>query len=335
MKVAVIGATGFTGEKLIDILLKHPKVTISYISAKVQKPFYFASLFPHFKGKIDLVCDNLNLKKALAAADIVFLALPHRVSFLYAPYFLKGGKRVIDLSADYRFKNSSVYKHYYGTEHRDKKNLKEAVYGLPEFFASNIEGAQLIANPGCYPTASILSLAPLLKEGILNKEDIVIDAKSGITGAGRHASLDYHYAHLAQNVRAYKVFEHQHLPEMNHILGEISKKKISVHFSPHLLPIERGILITAYGTLKRKFSHSALISLYKKHYKGAYFVRVFDDLPQLKNTLETNYCDIGIAVKEKKIVIVGCIDNLIKGASGQAVQNMNIMCGWKQTLGLV
>jgi N-acetyl-gamma-glutamyl-phosphate reductase len=333
IKVAVLGATGFTGEKLIEILLNHPKVEINYISAVVEKAASFSSIFPHFKGKLDLICDNLDLKKA-ASADVIFLSLPHRVSFLYAPYFLDKGKVVIDLSADYRLHDTKVYKDYYGIEHKDKNNLKQAVYGLPEFFKPKIKKAKLIANPGCYPTVSILSLAPLLKEGIITKDDIIIDAKSGITGAGRKAALDYHYAHLNQNLKAYKVFGHQHLPEINQVLGEITKSKIDLQFSPHLVPMERGILITVYAKLKKKVSFKAIQSVYKKYYQNAPFVRVFDCLPSLKDVIQTNYCDIGFALSEKRLVIVGCIDNLIKGASGQAVQNMNIIFDWDEALGL-
>ncbi len=333
IKVAVLGATGFTGEKLVEILLNHPKVEIVYLSAVVEKASSFSSIFPHFKGKLDLVCDNLDLKKA-SAADVIFLSLPHRVSFLYAPYFLDKAKVVIDLSADYRLQDTKVYKDYYGTEHKDKNNLKQAVYGLPEFFKPKIKKAKLIANPGCYPTVSILSLAPLLKEGIIAKEDIIIDAKSGITGAGRKAALDYHYAHLNQNLKAYKVFGHQHLPEINQILGEIAKVKVDLQFSPHLIPMERGILITVYAKTKKKASAKDINSIYKKYYSNAPFVRVFDFLPSLKDVINTNCCDIAFVLSGSKIVIVGCIDNLIKGASGQAVQNMNIIFGWDEALGL-
>lgn len=334
IKAAIVGVTGFTGEKLLEILLKHPKVGISYISAKVDKPFKFASVFGHFKGKIDLVCDNLDIKKA-AHADVIFLSLPHRVSFDYAPYFLKNKKIVIDLSADYRLKDAKAYKTYYGAQHKDKENIKKAVYGLPEFFKSQIKKTRLIANPGCYPTVSILSLAPLLKENIISTNNIIIDAKSGITGAGRHASLEYHYAHLNQNLKAYKVFGHQHLPEMNQVLAEISNKKISLQFTPHLAPMERGILITVYAKLNKKASNKSIQSVYEKYYGKAPFVRIKDNLPQIRDVIETNFCDIGFAIDKEKIVIVGCIDNLIKGASGQAVQNMNIMLGFNETSGLL
>jgi len=334
MKVAVIGATGFTGEKLIEILLNHPKAEISYISAVLDKELAFSKLFPKFKNRLDLVCQNLNLAKAAASADIIFLALPHKVSFSIAPYFTKKKKIVIDLSADYRIKDTKVYEAFYKAKHLDSGNLKKAVYGLPEFFRKDIKKAKLIANPGCYPTAAILSLGPLLKEGLI--KDIVVDAKSGITGAGRKASLDYHYAHLNGNLFCYKPFGHQHLPEINQVLSCISGKKISLRFSPHVIPVERGILITVYATLAKIVSEAKIKSVYKKYYKDEPFVRFFDKkLPQLKDVIDSNFCDIGFKLEGKNIIIVGAIDNLIKGASGQAVQNMNILLGLKETMGLL
>ena len=334
MKVAVIGATGFTGEKLIEILLKHPKAEISYISAVLDKELAFSELFPKFKNRLNLVCEKLDLAKASAAADIIFLALPHKVSFSIAPYFIKKKKTVIDLSADYRIKDTKVYEAFYKAKHLDLENLKKAAYGLPEFFRIDIKKAKLIANPGCYPTATILSLGPLLKEGFI--KDVIVDAKSGITGAGRKASLDYHYAHVNGNSFCYKPFGHQHLPEMNQILSKISGKKVSLRFSPHVIPVERGILITAYATLIEAVSETKIKSVYKKYYKNEPFVRFFDKtLPQLKDVIESNFCDIGFKLEGKNIVIVGAIDNLIKGASGQAVQNMNILLGLDETMGLL
>ena len=334
VKTAVIGATGFTGEKLLEILLNHPKVEVSYISAKVEKSFKFSDEFGRFKGKLDLTCDNLDVKKA-SCADVIFLSLPHRVSFDFAPYFLKKGKLVIDLSADYRLTDTNVYKAYYGTAHKDKANLKKAVYGLPEFFKNQIKKTKLVANPGCYPTVSILSLAPLVKEGIIDTKDIIIDAKTGVTGAGRHPSLAYHYAHLNQNLKAYKVFGHQHTPEMDQVLGQISGKKISLQFCPHLAPMERGILVTVYAKLKKKISGKKIDFVYKKYYGKAPFVRIKDSLPQVRDVVDTNFCDIGFATIENKIIVVGCIDNLMKGASGQAVQNMNIALNLDEPLGLL
>jgi N-acetyl-gamma-glutamyl-phosphate reductase len=333
-KVAIIGASGFTGEELAKILLSHPKVEITYISAIVEKELKFNELFPRFKNRVDLVCKNLNQEEAAQAADIFFLALPHRVSYTIAPFFLKKKKLVIDLSADYRLKDLKVYEKFYKAKHADVTNLQTAAYGLPEFYRDKIKKAKLIANPGCYPTVSILSIAPLLREGLL--ENIIIDAKSSITGAGRKPSLEYHYAHLSGNLFAYKPFGHQHLPEINQILSEISQRKTEVHFTPHVVPTERGILATIYADLTLDITVEKLNTIYEKCYKNEPFVRTFkQNLPQLKDVVSTNFCDIGFQVEGRKIVIVGVIDNLIKGAAGQAVQNMNIMLGFDETLGLL
>lgn len=334
MKVAIIGASGFTGEKLVEILLRHPEVTISYISAKLEEELPFSDLFPRFKNKLDLVCKNLDLEESAKSAEVFFLALPHRASFAVAPFFLKKGKMVIDLSADYRFPDAKIYEKFYKVEHKDRENLKNAVYGLPEFYREKIKKTRLLANPGCYPTVSILSIAPLLKEGLL--KDIIIDAKSGITGAGRHALLEYHYAHLNGNLFSYKPFTHQHLPEITQVLSDVSREKIDLRFTPHVIPAERGILATVYANLTKEVSEEQINKIYGKYYGKEPFVRFFKQkLPQLKDVIESNFCDIGVSSQGKNIVIVGVIDNLIKGASGQAVQNMNIMLGWEETLGLL
>ncbi len=333
VKVGVIGATGFTGEELVRLLITHPKVKITYLSAKLDKELPFSEIFPKFKGKLELICENLNINSALNSADLFFLALPHRVSFQIAPLFLNEKKPVIDLSADYRFKDPVVYKKFYKIAHQDKKNLKKAVYGLPEFYREKIKKARLIANPGCYPTVSILSIAPLLREGVL--KDIVIDAKSGVSGAGRRACLDFHYVHLSQNLTCYKPFGHQHLPEIVEVLSVITGKKPNLRFTPHLLPLERGIFVTIYAQLTKKLRRAQIYKIYKSYYEGEPFVRIFKEgLPQLKEVVGTNFCDLGFELSGNNILIVGVIDNLIKGASGQAIQNMNILLGFKESEGL-
>jgi len=332
--VAVIGATGFTGEKLIELLLSHPRVTIGYISAKLDKECAFSDIFPRFKGRLDCLCENLDMEAAASRAQIIFLALPHRISLEIAPFFLKKKKIVIDLSADYRFKDAAIYKRFYKTVHTDSDNLAKAVYGLPEFYRAAIKKARLVANPGCYPTVSILSLAPLLQAQVV--KNIIIDAKSGISGAGRHASLAYHFAHLHGNLFSYKPFGHQHLPEITQVLSEITNSRIQLRFTPHVIPAERGILATIYGQLHKALDVRKLHALYAKCYEKEPFVRFLgQQLPQLKDVVETNYCDIGLQTEGKDIVIVGAVDNLIKGASGQAIQNMNIVCGWDERLGLL
>jgi N-acetyl-gamma-glutamyl-phosphate reductase len=334
VKVGVIGATGFTGEKLIELLLRHPKVEIKYLSAKLDKELKFSQVFPKFKNRLDLVCKNLNLTQAANSADILFLALPHRISLEIAPVLLKKQKLVIDLSADYRLKDPKVYQKFYQTVQKDKANLKKAVYGLPEFFRDKIKKAKLIANPGCYPTVSALSLAPLVKENLI--KNIIVDAKSGISGVGRQASLKYHYVHLNGNLFSYKPFDHQHLPEINQTLTEIAKRKVEIRFTPHVIPAERGILATIYGSLTKSLSLRSIGDIYSRYYKNEPFVRLLKQgLPELKSVVETNFCDIGFQVQGQDIVIVGVIDNLIKGASGQAIQNMNILLSLPEVTGLL
>ncbi len=333
VKVGVIGATGFTGEKLVELLLNHSEAELTYISAKLEKEVGFSEVYPKFIKKIGLKCKDLDLAEAANTADLLFLAVPHTVSFNLAPFLLKKKKKVIDLSADYRIHDPKIYKHFYKVSHRDKKNLDKAVYGLPEFYRDSIKDTQLLANPGCYPTVSILSLAPVIKEKCV--DDIIIDAKTGVTGGGRKPSLQFHYAHLSGNMFGYKLFSHQHTPEIDQILKEISGFKTSVLFTPHIIPSERGILVTIYAKLKKAMTKKDILDLYKGQYKDEPFVRILSDrLPQLKDVVDTNFCDIGMEVRGKQLIIIGTIDNLLKGASGQAVQNMNIMLRLDEKAGL-
>jgi N-acetyl-gamma-glutamyl-phosphate reductase len=339
LKVGVIGATGYAGEEILKILLKIPEVRITYIAAKVDKKSNIAEIFPYFKGILDLECDNLDVKKAVEACDLVFLALPHTVPMEIAANFLKAGKKVIDLSADFRLGDIQVYKDWYKAEHKDSKNLKSAVYGLPELYRQDIQKAKLIANPGCYPTAAILSLAPAVTSLAKEIDSIIIDAKSGVTGAGRKASIDFFFAEINENLKAYKVNVHQHMPEIEQELSKLAARKIGITFVPHLIPINRGILETAYVRFNKEISATKIIEIYKNFYRQEKFVRVKSDgsFPQIKDIVGTNFCDIGIRIEEghKLLILVTCIDNLVKGAAGQAVQNMNIMCGLKETAGLL
>lgn len=337
--VGVIGATGYAGEELIDLLLHHSNVKISYLAAKIEKPDKISNIFPRFKNRIDLMCAEPQLSEITSKCDLVFLALPHTQSMQLAAPLLKAGKIVIDLSADYRFGDFAVYEKFYKTSHTDKLNLKKAVYGLPELYREDIKKAHLIANPGCYPTAAILGITPALVSGLIDAEDIFIDAKSGVSGAGRKAVADFMFAELNSNFKAYKVNTHQHMPEIDQELSKISKKKIATNFVPHLLPINRGILETIYLKLKKSATSQDILDVYKRFYKKEPFVRVMDlgINPQLKDVVHTNFCDIGInADADKKVLIViSAIDNLVKGASGQAIQNMNIICGFPETQGLL
>lgn len=336
MKVGILGATGFTGEKLVELLLAHPKVEISYLSSRTEKPVPYSSLFPNFQKKTNLACEPLNIEKAAKCADILFLSLPHKVSMQFVPYLLAQNKKVIDLSADYRLQDVRLYKKYYGAAHKDKNNLAQAVYGLGELFKKQIAGAKLIANPGCYPTAMILALYPLLKEGLIENK-IIVDAKSAITGAGRKAVIEFHYANIADNVWAYKPFGHQHIPEVEQVLNQKTGKKIQLHFVPHVVGVAAGIYATIYVSFKKKTLAPRIGKVYEKHYKHCPFIRLGKDLPKLKDVVGTNFCDIGFALdsQAKTGVVVSAIDNLIKGAAGAAVQNMNIMMGYDEGMGLL
>ncbi len=336
VKVAVLGATGFTGEKLVELLLNHPLAEINYLTSKNFEPTSYSDIFPRFKNKINIKCEQFDIKRAIKRADIFFLALPHTVSMQIAPLLLKKKKKVIDLSADYRLKNVSIYKKFYKYTHKDRRNLKRAVYGLPEFFKDKIKKTNLVANPGCYPTSIILGLAPLLKSRKINTK-IIIDAKSTITGAGRKALVDYHFSNINNNIWGYKPFIHQHLGEIIQILKDISGLHCKITFMPHVVGVESGIYSTCYVSFKKLTTFSSIFNLYKRYYKDCPFVRVYKVLPKLKDVIGTNFCDIGFGLSKdkKEAVVVSCLDNLIKGASGTAIQNMNIMCGFKEKEGLI
>ena len=336
VKVGVVGATGYTGEELVKILAAHSKIKLTSLSAIVEKEEPIARIFPSLAGKTDLVCRRPDTDETISLVDLIFLALPHRVSMEIAPKFLKAGKKVIDLSADYRLP-PDTYKVWYGAMHKDKDNLGAAVYGLPEIYSDKIKGALLIANPGCYPTSIVLAAWPALKEGMAAPEGIIADSKSGVTGAGRKADVALCFPEVNENLRAYKVNEHQHKPEINKILSEVAGKSIDVVFTPHLIPMNRGILSTIYMKLKKKLTTKEAVDLYRKFYKGKIFVRVLDEgaFPQVKDVVMTNYCDIGLKVTGDMLICVSCIDNLTKGAAGQAVQNMNIMLGFDEAEGLM
>ncbi len=337
LKVAVVGATGYTGEELVKLLSCHPKVKIVSLTAKIDRPEKIQALYPGLLGKIDMVCELPNEEKAAALADFVFLALPHRVSMEVAPRFLKKKKRVIDLSADYRLPKD-IYARWYGAAHKDAAGLKAAIYGLPELNREKIKTATLIANPGCYPTSIVLGLIPLLKGALIDTSYIIADSKSGVTGAGRGADIALSFCEVNENLKAYKVGEHQHSPEIIQELSKVAKKDVNLVFVPHLVPINRGILSTIYTRMKKNADTASVVGLYKRHYLKEPFVKVLDEgqLPQLKDVRGTNFCHIGIKADPNKglCVIVSAIDNLTKGAAGQAVQNMNIMCGFNEKEGL-
>jgi N-acetyl-gamma-glutamyl-phosphate reductase len=336
IKVGIVGATGYTGEEIVKILIGHEKIKLASLSAIVEKEEPISEIFPSLKGKTDLVCRKPDTERTIAETDLVFLALPHRVSMEAAPKFLKAGKSVIDLSADYRLK-PNVYKAWYGADHKDTANLDKAVYGLPELYRDRIKAARLVANPGCYPTSIILAVAPMLAGGIVDEKYMIADSKSGSTGAGRKADIALSFSEVNENLKCYKANEHQHKPEINKILSEVAGKEIDMVFTPHLIPMNRGILSTIYLRLNKKLDTKAAVDVYGGFYRSKPFVRVYEDgrFPQVRDVVNTNYCDIGVKVTGDTAIVVSCIDNLKKGAAGQAVQNMNIMAGFDETEGLI
>lgn len=339
IRVGIVGATGYAGEELIQILLGHPQVRITNISAKIDKPAYIHDIFPKFKGRLGLICKEPNIKEIANSCDLIFLALPHTVSMGIVDSLLQYKKVVIDLSADYRLKDTREYAKFYNVQHKDKDNLTKAVYGLPEIYRTKIKNANLIANPGCYPTVSILALVPLVALGLVDYSSIIIDAKSGVTGAGRKLAEGFLFSEINEDFKAYKVNAHQHSPEINQELSKLSGRKIQVTFVPHLLPLNRGILTTIYlkKNPKAKNKNKDLLSLYKNFYKNEPFVRIKAEgsFPRLKDVVKTNYCDIAIKEEKDNVIVIAAIDNLLKGAAGQAVENMNIRYKFPEHTALV
>lgn len=338
LRVGIVGISGYSGLTAFEILSHHPRVRVTYVSAGSTKG-PLKEIWPQLTNQTDLVCEPFDAKKAISLCDLVFLATPHNVSMTITPKLLAAGLKVIDLSGDYRFKAAAEYKQWYGVNHRDKKNLAKAVYGLPEMYRQKIVSAKLIANPGCYPTAALIALAPLLAIFSEKISSVIIDAKSGVTGAGRKVALSYIFPEVNENFKAYKVLSHQHAPEIANYLSQVAGKDVQVNFVPHLLPVNRGILETIYIQWPKCPSAEELYSIYRKYYKAEPFVRVLplDIQPELKNVVKNNYCDIGITVSPSRdlIILTSAIDNLVKGAAGQAVQNMNIMGGFDETSGLL
>lgn len=362
IKVGIIGVTGYAGEELLRILLKHPEAKITYLSAKLEKyPQKVNEIFLDLREKIKIEIEELNLEKVKKVCDLVFLALPHSVSLEIVAELYNAGKKVIDLSADYRLNNPKVYEKWYQKKHTHLDLLKKAVYGLPELYRGKIRQAQgtrheeafLIANPGCYPTSAILAIAPIIKQGLVEPDSIIIDAKSGISGGGREF-VQIYYPGNKDNFKAYNIATHRHQPEIEQELSKLCKRKtpaptksggngkqekIKVTFVTHLLPVERGILSTVYLRLRKKGDSRLLRKIYTEFYQNEPFVRILPEgvYPELKDVVRTNYCELNFKLDEPtgRLIIISAIDNLVKGASGQAVQNMNIICGYDEKTGLV
>ncbi len=337
IKVAVVGASGYTGVELLRLLVGHPEVEISCVTSRQHEGLPISQVFPSLAGFCELVCSPLDVPAISAQADLIFTALPHKSAMAVVPDFLAAGCKVVDLSADYRLKDKDVYEQWY-QEHTSPELLSEAVYGLPELFREQIAAARLVANPGCYPTSVALGLAPLLSKGLIDPASLVIDSKSGATGAGRGAKQGSLYCEVNEGFKAYGIASHRHTPEIEQSLSALSGAPVKVTFTPHLLPINRGILSTIYATLLKKKSSIELIDLYREYYAKEPFVRVMpgNELPNVAYVKGTNFCDLGLVSDQRtgRVILVSAIDNLVKGAAGQAVQNMNLLYGFAESLGL-
>ena len=310
IKAAIVGSTGYAGEELTRILLHHPEVEISHVTSHSFSGKRYDSIYPSFANKFNNLCEEENIEKLAEDSDVIFIALPH-----------------------------GIYEEWYKTEHESPYLLEQSVYGLCEWKRNEIKNAKLIANPGCFTTCSILSLSPLVKENLIDLNSIIIDAKSGVTGAGRTLDIGTHYTECNESTKAYKVASHRHTPEIEQELIELAGQEFKLSFTPHLIPMQRGILSTCYANLKdSSVTYEQIKEVYKKYYGNEYFIRLTEKgiFPETKWVRNSNYCDIGFAIDKRtnKIVVVGAIDNLIKGAAGQAIQNMNIIFGIDEKIGL-
>ena len=338
INVAVVGASGYTGVELVRILANHPHVNLSCLTSRQHAGKHFSEVFPSIAGCCDLVCDPVDVDLIAEKSDFVFTALPHKTAMEVVPRFLAAGKKVVDLSADYRLRDAEVYQQWY-QEHTSPQLLADAVYGLPELFHAGIKSASLVANPGCYPTGSSLALIPLLEQGLIDPETIIIDSKSGTSGAGRAAKEGSLFCEVNEGFKAYGVASHRHTPEIEQTLSAVHGGAVTVSFTPHLLPVNRGILSTCYAKLENPVSAKELLQQYAGRYADAPFVRIMPEgaLPNVAFVKGSNYCDIGIVCDERtgRVIVVSAIDNLVKGAAGQALQNMNLMLGLDETAGLM
>ncbi|MBY0459521.1 MAG: N-acetyl-gamma-glutamyl-phosphate reductase [Gemmataceae bacterium] len=334
IKVAVLGGSGYTAVELIKILLRHPRAEVVAVTSRQAE--HIADLHPSLLGRIDVTCEPF-APDALQAkgVQVAFGCLPHGTSMESIPPLLERDIRVIDLSADYRLRDASVYQEWYKETHHDAANLAHAVYGLPEVYGDKIAGAKLVANPGCYPQTAILGLAPLVKNKLIETTGIIVDSKSGVSGGGRTPKLNFHFPECNESVSAYAVGSHRHTPEMEQALGDIAGGSVSVIFTPHLMPMDRGILSTMYATPTRAVVEAELVELYRRYFADKPFVRVRTSPPATKDTVGTNFLDVCVKVVRGRVLVLAAEDNLIRGASGVAVQNFNLMFGFDQRVGLL
>ncbi len=338
LRVGIIGATGYTGSELLRFIFSHGDIELTYVTSHSFAGKSLPEIHPHYLSILEPVCRPFSLEETVEKTDLVFCALPHGDSMDTVPLLLAAGLKVVDLSADFRLTDAAAYWQWYKKEHNAPQLLGRAVYGLPEIYKEEIQNTSFVANPGCYPTSVILGLAPLAAQGVVDWETLVVDAKSGTSGAGRVPSPMLHFSECAENFRAYRVAGHQHTPEMEQELGKLAGQKITLTFVPHLLPMVRGILSTIYLRLTVKIEEAEIREIYREFYRKEKFVRVLPAsiMPETRNVYGSNYCDLACKWDQRtgRLIILSALDNLVKGAAGQAIQNMNLMLGLQEEQGL-
>jgi N-acetyl-gamma-glutamyl-phosphate reductase len=336
IRAGIIGATGYAGAELVRLLSGHPDVELTILTSRQYAGERFDAIYPSLKGWVDAVCETYEPGAVADKAEVVFMALPHKLPMAYVPDMLDRNVKVVDLSADFRFREAAVYEAHY-QPHTAPELLEKAVYGLSEVYTEKIKTADLIGNPGCYPTSVLLPLVPLLQAGLIETRPLIADAKSGVSGAGRGATLTTHYCQVNESFKAYKVGGHRHTPEMEAILSEHAGQEVLLNFVPHLVPLSRGMQTTIYAQLRSDAAPSDIGQCLQDFYRNRHFVRICENKPaDSLNVKGTNCCDIGYVYDDKRgqLILMSAIDNLVKGAAGQAVQNMNLMFGLNEAAGL-
>lgn len=339
VSVGIVGASGYGGLQLVKILLEHPQVEIVYLGGDSSAGKEYGDLYPHLQHRVKNIIEEINLDTIASRCEVVFLGLPNGLACGFAPQLIEKGCKVLDLSADYRFKDLDTYTAWYKTQRSDYQTAANAIYGLPELYREQIRNSSLIGCAGCYPTASLLALAPLLKQGLVLPETIIIDAKSGTSGGGRQGKINLLLAEADNSLGAYGVAKHRHTPEIEQICSDLTRSDVKVQFTPHLIPMPRGILSTVYGTLRDPgLVTEDLLTIYNAFYRNSTFIKILSKgiYPQTKWACGTNLAYLGIEVDPRtgRVIVMSAIDNLIKGQSGQAVQCLNLMMGWPEDLGL-
>lgn len=334
IRVGILGGTGYTGYELMRILLRHPDAAITVLTTRQGDRPHVGDVHRQLRGLLDLHFENFSVDEVAELADCIFCCLPHGASAEFVKEFLARDKIVIDLSADYRLNDAASYEKWYGEKHPDPERMGNVVYGLPELFRSKIKESNVVANPGCFPTTAILALAPFVNNDLIKLSDIIVDSKTGISGGGRTPKINFHYPECNESISAYNVGKHRHMPEIDQILTRAFSKQVEVIFTPHLTPMDRGILSTIYATPTQAIDEKGAMRVLREFYANEPFVRVVEHLPATKDVTNSNFCDITARVVRGRLVLLSAIDNLIKGASGAAVQNMNVIFDLPETTAL-